>query len=288
MNLNLPSSPPLSFKKYLYIILGVIILLIVSVFVILWQKQLINLPFINKSVPQNPAEKIIAKAGEENIYQKDLDRLIARTPKDQQPLSSSASAERTKQLKNQLAQESVILQGAAADGLIKLDPAVFNSPSKDYQKREGLVKTAITAIDNQTDGVSGQVIAVWFKSPSSSASGSLQLSADKKTASAKINTLYQDLKNNKITPDQAIEKIKNDKNFTSFNFTAVKDNPITTSAEFDKILKKLKTGGLTEPFLMKENAYFMGLAKQEISTGKIASFNDWLSQKQKQYKVILY
>lgn len=310
MDPNLPSNPdslPQSHserKKYLFIILGIVVLLIIGVFVYLWQKQSINLSSINKTTQQNSLEKVIIKVGEENIYQKDLNYLKKLLP---QTLQVNFDSGQSKTLLDQLIQDSIILQGAAQDKLIQLDSSIYNSLEKNYAKRGEVIKKILTDIDNQRPGVRGTVIGIWFNN-SISTTSSLSYKERQNIALTKITQLHNQVKTNQLSVQQAQDKIVHDvtllqldkdyKENASFDFITSATQPATTFPDFDKILLLLKPGEVSSIYTVQSSkpgqnnkvptAYLFAQATTVVTLNKSLLFKDWLAEKQKTFSIIFY
>ncbi|MEK7376286.1 MAG: hypothetical protein AABZ57_03855, partial [Candidatus Margulisiibacteriota bacterium] len=180
----------------------------------------------------NSADTIIAKVGEESIFQRDLDTEIEYYPKE-------ASVDPKKTLLDKIIQDSVILQGAAAEGLITLDQSLYNSSGKDYLKRVQAVEEAKKAVEGRADSVQGTVISIWFYNMKPAAMG---YEKGKEAAFGKISQLQKEVKEGRMTAKQAAEAIQNDttlaqvdtqyKPNASFDFNATKDKRITFDADF--------------------------------------------------------
>jgi hypothetical protein len=277
-----------------YLVSILIILTLVSVSLFLSRKQGDQSPELSpvqRTIPQGA----IAKVGEEFIFQQDLDNELSSYPIKKNPNARQL-------LLNKIATDSIVLQGAAEDKVITLDPTVFNSPNKDYLKRIQLVDMAKNLINNQADGIQGRIISVWFYN--NGLIGPLGYNKSKEIAYEKISQLQADVKNQKITINQAAEKITQDvtldqidkayKTNASFKFDAKKGQQITFVPEFDQLLWQLPEGGVTDVFLAKDNEgdkkealYLFGQVSKKINSNK-TSFNSWLPVKQKAYETIYY
>lgn len=289
---NIIQKPPFYKNRlfYLIIILVLIVILIAGGILYLLNPKAIQnilspLPFLSTTKSQpNTQNKIIAKVGEENIYQKDLDAALTGLSKIS---TASQSAILKQQVFDQLIQDSVILQGGQADGLIKLDNTTFNSTNKDYGKRATLVDQVRKAVFDQTPGSKGTVVTVWYKQ-----------AKDKSLASDKISQLRQEVADGKITIQQAIDNIKADNTLAKldpnyqinagFAFSSQKDRPATTYPEFDNILQSLKPGETSSVYEATKSGFLFGQVSKVVTTTSVIDFSDWLAQKQKIYPVQIF
>ena len=134
---------------------NLIALLILTVFVlvVLWVSYLF---LANKDQGGQIPTDAIAKAGEENIFQADLDRLESMT--------SSLTADKT-QLLNQLVDESLLLQLGSKEGWLTLESSFFNSSIKDYSIRQQKLSEVIASFnDAKTSGnwTNTLILHYWF------------------------------------------------------------------------------------------------------------------------------
>src|SRR5437016_3940350 len=102
-----------------------------------------------------PATAIIAKVGNEKIYQRDLNTELANYPPQK-------NIDRKRQLLQKIVKDSIILQAGEKDGLIKLDSSVFDSSTKDYLKRVKLVAEVQELVEHRKDHITGAVLSIWF------------------------------------------------------------------------------------------------------------------------------
>lgn len=300
-------------NKFLIILALAIILVLLAFGFYLWQLQNTPKPFPVQTPPLKQVMQIstqsahlatfkpdqaVVKVGEELIYKKDLDMELAYYPKD-------TPVDMNKILLEKLIQDSIILQAADADKLITLDKTVFNSPNKDYMKRMKLIERAKKTVTDQADGIEGSVIAIWFFNMKPAAIG---YEKGKEFALAKITKIHDDVKNKKITTQQAADLIKNDTNLAQvdksyksnaiLNFKATKNEKITYDSEFNKVIWGTEEGGVSDVFLSKDKdqktdqmidaVYHFAIITKRLNTGKIVSFDDWINQKRKAYEIKYY
>lgn len=308
VNPNLPTSEnqeikPVALKQKLplvLLVLIVIVLIVASGVFYFWKLKPASKTQNTPPVALN--KQIIAKVGEELIYQKDLDTEMSYYPK----VKPVKQAETRKFLLEKIATDSAILQGAKADGFISLDSSVFNAPNKDYLKRIKLVEQAKKAVADQTDGIEGMVVSIWFYNIKPGAVG---YTKGKEIAYQKITKLQEDVKSKKMTIQQAAAQIRNDaslvqvdpsyKSNALFAFKAGRNQKISFSPQFNALLWKLQEGDISDVFLAQDRekpsgdkkidaVYMFGTVTKRISTGKITDFISWLSQKERIYVATYY
>lgn len=253
----------------------------------------------SKKIATFSAEQAIVKVGEETIYKKDLDTELASYP------PSIKTEDRTKTLLDKIIYDSIILQGAAADKFIKLDPTVFNSPRKDYAARIKLVQEAQRIILSKEDSISGVVVGIWFFNTKP---GKVGYEKGQQIALAKITELHNDVMAGKITIEEAGTVIKNDsslaqvdaiyKNNAMFKFTITKEQKISFDPEFDKVIRQLKVGEISDVFLLNDQnpqsgkmipaLYTFAQVQKIIQNGSVGTFEDWIANKKKQYEIKYY
>lgn len=238
--------------------------------------------------------KIIARVGEENIYLSDLMEEEAGYP-------SIKGADTRTLLLSKIATDSVILQEGAKEKLITLAQNFYNSPDKDYQERIIKVNAVKTAVENQAEKIEGTVISIWFNN---NEPGPIGYEEGKKAAKTKIDELQKQVKTGKITIQQAGEAIKNDSSLSQLdpsyktnaiiNFQAVKTTRITFDSNFNKILWNLKKGEVTPVYLLTdtdrngnkvEALYVFGQVSNKIINSNLTDYNNWITEKLKEYEI---
>jgi hypothetical protein len=114
----------------------------------------------NKDAIPQP-DDIVAVVGEENIYPIDLENQRKLYTGDTSVIPDAEGI-------NAIAQDSVILQGGQADGLIRLDDSFYNSPNKNYITRLKQVAAIIRfeAFQGEPITISKELDqALWNSSP---------------------------------------------------------------------------------------------------------------------------
>lgn len=273
---------------------GIVVLLGVLAFQFLQKNS--NLPFSQVN-PTPPAPGVIAKVGDELIYQRDLDIELAAYP----PILSLE--ERKKILIEKIATDSAILQGARADGIISnLDPAIFNSATKDYLARLKAVSEIKQKVEGEADQIKGVIASIWFFNLGKT--GPMGYDRGKEFALEKITKLHADVKSGKTTVEQAGELIRNDtslaqidasyKSNAIYEFDVKNNDKITSNPDFDSALKKSPVGQVTDVFLSIEDPYFVrpglyqfGVVKNKVNSN-IGSLEDWILKQIEKYEEIIY
>lgn len=297
-NLKLPKV------KLLHIIIASCVLILLGGYFLYRYQSKISLPAkssTQKPPISDPNNPIIAKVGEEYIYQNDLNREITSYP----PIKNM---DVKKFLLEKMASDSAILQGGQADGLIKLDSSTFNSPAKDYLKRIKLVQTVKEKVSSKSAGINGAIISIWFMNGKPGAVG---YEKGRQIALEKITALHSAVKSGNMTMKQAGESIKKDTRLAqvdpSYKSNALSEfnnmpfnQQITFDPAFNKVIWQLREGEVSEVVTAKDRPlgnndpasaidalYHFGQVTKKVSSN-IASFDNWLAEKQKLYVTIIY
>lgn len=256
---------------------------------------------LNFSTTQNTPTAVIVKVGQENIYQKDLDSEMQNFP-------SLKNVDRRKLLLDKMIKDSIILQGARADGIVKLDSSIFNSLQKDYYKRMDLISAIRKKIDMKGDILKGAIVSLWFYNR---APGKVGYDKGREIARDTITKLHDGVVNKRLTIQQAGQAIRNDPNLGNVDaaylsnalleFSKKPTEPIVFDGGFDAIIKQLKTNEVSDVYLAKSkqweagrptdkmiDAVYMFAQVTEKKKTDITSFDDWVSLKAKSYAVTLY
>jgi len=254
----------------------------------------------NKSVKQADPNTVIMKVGQENIFQKDLDFELSKSPK-----SELQNKDNIASLKDKLVKDSVTLQQAQKDKLIKAEDNYFNSDSKDYLLRIKTVENVKSILDARAERIQGNIVSIWFFN---SIIPKMGIEKAKVIVKNKIDLLYSDVKSSKITVTQAINKIKADTSLkeidsayvanSEYKFNAVYGDKITIDKEFDDSLWLLKQGEITEVQELKgtnikpENTqgvlYAFGTVEQRTNSGERKNYQKWLEESTKLYEIARY
>lgn len=247
----------------------------------------------NKGKSENP-DKIIARVGVESIFRRDFDIEASGYP-------NIKNLDTEKIIMQKLIKDSIILQAASSEKWIKLNRAVFNSPEKDYFKRVRLVKDVQAMYENRQNLVIGKVISIWFHNMVPAEIG---YEEGKQVAFNKISSLHNDVKAGKISFLQAAQSITEDKELARvdksyesnaiLSFRSKQGDIITFDEDFNKIIRNLKVGEISDIYLAKDyndekkliDAVYMFAQVDEItSDGTNQSFDQWLKSKEKNYEV---
>ncbi len=285
-------------KKIL--IISLIILLIAIVSASIW--VIFNKKSMNKRDKTDTNTSVVAKVGDENLYQKDLDYEFSIYPQKNYPNIQKIILEK-------MITDSIILQGAKADGLIVLDDSIYNNPDKDYEKRVSTVQSAKKQVDSHVSAIEGYVVSIWYHN--NNWVGPLGLEKSKEEAFQKIKVLHDDVVARKITIEKAGERIKEDTSiaqldqaYTSnallhFNSLLNSEKPITLNKDLDTALWKLDIGETTDIYPGQatdlktgekyDALYFFGQVTNKTSDSKnTVPFDQWLAAKRKMYQVTYY
>lgn len=287
-------------KKLVIIILGVLVILLLGVVIFQTLQKNRALPTIgsHQANATPPAPGVIAKVGEELIYQRELDIELSAYP------PSLPIEVRKKLLLEKIASDSAILQLAKKDNLINsLDDSFFNSSGVDYLKRLRTIAEIKNKVEGESGKIAGAIVSIWFYNFGVAAP--VGYDQGKQLALQKITKLHTDVKSDKMTIEQSAESIRNDSSMRTLDPGSYKQNAIqpfdtsiedliTHNTDLDKQLRSLPIGGVsdiflsTEPFFDKPGFYQFGQVTDKVSNSKFGSFSEWLTKGQKNYAVTLY
>jgi len=252
--------------------------------------------FEQSTVNETPSPDIIAKVGNENIYQKDYDYQLSRYTE-----AIKAKYDLKPIIIEKLINDSVILQTGISliDNSI-LDESVFNSNKKDYAKRQALIKEITDYLKNNAQGDrKGTVITIWFNNDWV---GPLGLEQSKQIAFEKITNLRNRLINEEISIEEVALEIQNDPSLADldkayvsnakFDFVAEKDKNITFDSNFDQIIWNLNEGELSEVITVINNegkpVNYSFATVTNINDNGIVSFDKWLKNAKTSYEIYTY
>lgn len=244
-----------------------------------------------------PMQGAIAKVGDEYLYDADLNYELTYYPAaDPQGAREIVTAK--------MIEDSVILQGAAADGMIRLDPTIYNSREKDYAKRIETVKQLKDQLDQKATVLEGSVISIWFNNMGP---GAIGYDKGKSMALAEITRLQKDLADKKISMDQAGYQIKNNLDLAQldssyranaiFSFSVDNDQKITYNPDIDKQIYALNQGDISGVLTGKDldpktgqsvDAVYMVAQVTKRGKTTVTSYDKWLEEKSKAYPVVKY
>lgn len=257
-----------------------------------------NLPTSQPLQIQNESDVLI-KVGNETLYYKDLETELSRYPDNKNENAKAI-------LMQKLITDSVILQGGADEELIEVDSSTFNSLEKDYGKRIQLVESVKQQLESNSIETEGYVVSIWFRN--NGYIGPMGLEKSKTTARQKLEVLWKEVSEGRMSVQKAGDIIANDtslaqldiayKNNAIFPFTATKGNnkPITLNKDLDEELLELQNGEVSEIYVGQgvdpdtgeryEAMYAFGqITEKKVSHSEYTSFDDWLNIKNQIYEV---
>lgn len=239
----------------------------------------------------------IGKAGEEILYSEDLDYELSLYP-------ASPSAAIRGSLINKMFKDSIILQSAEKDGLIKLDDKVFNARNKNYRLRLRLIDLAKQEIEKKVNLLEGKAVVIWFQNGTPGEAG---YEKGRQIAFQKLTNLHQQVEQKKITIDQAITAVKEDESLIEVDtsyignaeivFKAEADSSITIDPELDAKIKELGEGELSNVMEGKDlvpgqngkrESFFLFAQVNKKGKGSIASFDSWYAENLKNYETTIH
>lgn len=252
---------------------------------------------VNLRTSPPPSEGVIAKVGDELIYDSDLNYELSYYP-------ASNDGEPETILFKKLIEDSVLLQAAQEDGHITLDSSIFNSPTKDYAKRIETIMQLKEDIEQSAATFEGSVISIWFHNQNP---GPVGYERGKQIAQQEMNSLLSELTANRITMQQAGERIRTNQNLAQvdsswkanayFDFAVPFGAKITYSKEIDRRIFTVEEGQFSgiitgkdlDPQTGKQiEAVYMIAEVSKQGDRAAAGFDKWLTAKLKEYEVIRY
>ena len=235
--------------------------------------------------------------GEEIIFNVDINRELSALPNSDDPTTIRTSFDK-------IVTDSVTLQGAAKAGYIKLDSTVYNSTTKDYEKRVALIDKAKRAIADNGDNYQGSFVQIWFHNQKP---GKVGYTRGKQIAYEKIKPLYDDVKAGRKTMIEASDAILADESLYDVDeayqvnsygdFIGTPNNPPTFDSGFNTLLQKLKVGEVTPLYTAKdedakgnliEAVYIFGKVDKIISNKGYTSYEEWLKINKPKYATVQY
>lgn len=258
-------------------------------------------PYLSDS---KEGRKIIAKVGDENIYQNDLNKIITtRFPKD--ITSRYTKEEIIKRALNESVEESILLQEENKIGGVSLLPPIFNTDEKNYILRQKVVEEIKNKRLAKQERISGAFISIWYHNVRPP---SIPPAEAQKLALGKIQKIYNDLKTGKISFETGGQIVKNDtslaaidKSYTGNAYYEFKDRASTDGVfvfnDLEDKLWTLNEGEISEIIqhpsssilLGKEEEEFYGIIKvtKRTNTGS-GSYKDWLKKVKQNYEISVY
>lgn len=324
--------------------------LVGAIFVLLLSVVGIAVSYFMKNNVEEVDPNLLVMVGEEKIMQSDLEEKyfgidLAGTSEDQEESlieSKGYDEDQNKYFMDLLVEESLIRQYADENGVSVTDEEAEASAKAsikdwdlltDYQKevtirqhRNNLLREK--TIENIVTWKKGKYIEIHFdkhfdisEALSDEEKAKLEktreedIQKDKEYADNLKDELYSDLKSGKITFEEAMEKVRNDKyiDYKNWDF-AVSDPGVTFDtlnspeasnllerAGFDEALRDTKKGELADPFILKldygdwqnnkeelKDSIWILLTVDDEYIGKTSSINQWFSDKKEEIGVTSY
>lgn len=274
-------------KRNILVVLGVCLL--AGVFFLAFMN------FPQKKSISLPPDRVIAKVGNEEIYQSYITR-------EEELYSGKITPETKKKLLDKVIYDSIILQSAYKEGLM---PNAFGNknPTKEkYLERKEQVRRIEAYIKNQSDGIMVQTVSIRFYEDGYI--GPKGLDESKKIANEKITSIYQKVRSKQVPIEKVGQLIAEDTSlreiYPSYRTNAVgvvyaaNDENLTQWPQFDELARKTKVGDVTPIYLGKVNykgkmvdaVYMFGYIMENKQNGKYNSFSDWYSTYKKEYKIV--
>lgn len=270
------------------IVIGVVLVVLVALMGMYFYKSRVE-PF--KDGP------IVASVGDTPLPEKYLEYELKYYP-------TVPDAQVKKMLTDKIVNDEVVLKSAQKEGLISAYPMGQAISDQEYLQRAKSVQTVKQLIGQRSDGVTVEVVSIWFYNATPGTAG---YEEGKKIASTKINDLHRRVKNKSITIETAGKMIASDSALAKID-RAYKENAyvsvkakngekITFWPDFDQQLRGLQPGELTEIYTGIEtdnvgtkvpSLYAFGQVSEKQENGTISSFDSWLEQQKKQYEIKYY
>lgn len=242
---------------------------------------------------------VVAKVGKEYIYKDELELAVSNYG-----LLDGDKVKTEEFILNNMVNQSVALQAGEQLGLITLNSTIFNSASKDMEKRYQSYQEVRMKILDKSSSIQGAYVSLLFNNDGV---GPLGLEASKQKAFEKIQPLQQQVASGQITLQQAGEQLKADTSnalldpvFKLHAYREFKEEPgkdITIDNTFNTVLRKLNEGQTSDVHLLKvddltqnppgiiETGYVFGqVTKKTLST--FNNFEEWVASQRKNYEII--
>lgn len=253
---------------------------------------------LNVFRPNNDSYTIL-QVGQERIYQKDYNYELQNTP-------SLVGIDQDVFIFDKLARDSIILQEASKKGILELDSTLFNNNEKDYENRLKAVKKVEESFVQSARDIEGTIIALWFFN--NDVTGPEGYEASKKLTYDKIVELQKRVKSGQLTPDAAAQEIKEDSTLAVidpaykanalYNFRARADERIVFDDAFNKVIRELPEGAISDVYTLKaptgagnqspREALHAFVVRRQSSTpdvGITTDINAWYQSIKNQYEI---
>ena len=251
-----------------------------------------------------PSGEKVAQVGEEIIYGRDMNYILYEEfPQDFFSPAASISALKQKGILTAI-NDSVLLQSEAREGLISLTPMIFNNPNKNLLLRKKRVQEITKRRIATEEKISGAAISIWYhnvKPPS------IPIDEAEKLAKTKIEKVYNDVKQGKITFQEGGNRIMNDTALAKIDFSykgnaymeftekAIDDRPFAHS-KLNEVLLSLKEEEMSEiikvvspPDSQNPDEEFYAFVKIFKRTNRgSGNFFSWLEKEKKSYEIVVY
>ncbi len=239
----------------------------------------------------------IMRVGKETLYQSDLQNQLPHV------VSINNQQARITAMES-LQRESIILQAGEDEGMISLDSTVFDSRSKDYEKRQNLVQRVLTTVANDSAVVEGKILSMWFYTEQTrkGSYGEAQEYVRKQ-----IQDIYNRLSQRTLSIESAAEIIRSDINLKDidplyqqnaiFTFRAEDGDDITIFPEVNDIIWSLDVNEVSEIMTgstsygdeyPRESVYMIAVLTSKQNPNDPTAFDVWYKINEDDYNINIY
>lgn len=262
----------------------------------------INKPTPIQPEPTSKTTSAVAKVGEEELFQSDLDYYLTIY------FAGQGQTAKDKALQKAI-DDSIILQEGLKSGFISLNQAVFNSSYKNMASRSALIETAGKKIEQKNiKTISGEIVSMWFNNANSYPPPSIGIEKAKQTAKQKVDAIYQDLKPGKITMPQAAQRIRSDSSqglidpsylgnaYSKFT-NLTRDQKLFADQSIDDAVWDMSKNELSPVLLAKDldnknnqlfEAFYTIIKVTNTSSGNLVGLEELIRGLRSQYEIIRY
>lgn len=175
-----------------------------------------------------PEDKLILTVGEENIFYKDYEIELLNFSQGKE-VSDKMKMETLQKIIN----DSILIQYSIKKGYVETpDMTLYNSPNKQYAQRLDLIMQCEEKIsEKEFKSISGNVLKIAFLNI---ASEGVTLLDGKEIIRKRINGLYSDIKNGKISIEKAVLDLPKSPEFAKMSKLEI----VPTPNEFETIANK--------------------------------------------------
>jgi hypothetical protein len=312
-----PQSPPLArIIASPRILIGgsVFLLLLIGSILILATRQPPAPEAEQTETVEKPHRDDVVKIGSDTFSSKELEYYVKSMP------AGVKKKDAEKVAIDRLIEDTIIIKGGLEDGLIRLSETEKEAIKTDMGKRYEYVGKVKEAIDGQNDRISGKIIAIWFLNERL---GPLGYEGSKQLAFSKISNVHQRVKSGVLTIEQAAQLIRNDSQIAQLDnaykanalipFDTTRDKSITFSKSLDEQIWAMSEGQVsdviavkdrqpnplkpipdldkhdeTTEYVLTEALYVFVQVDNKTTGGKIKSYENWYSEKEREYGVEVY